>query len=150
MQLWDVCSDQEAVDLVRHTSNPQEASKLLVDHALSRFSTDNLSCMIVRFDTKALQQHLDPSSTSTNDPSSAHPSSVATVPEGISEVDKITADARKSVGASAGGIAKTDKEVQRTKDEVGDEIREGGMGEAGPEVDAEALRMESERKRSVA
>jgi protein phosphatase PTC1 len=30
------------------------AAKLLVDHALSRFSTDNLSCMIVRFDQQAL------------------------------------------------------------------------------------------------
>lgn len=48
--LWDVCSDQEAVDLVRDVDDPQEASKILVDHALQRFSSDNLSCMIVRLD----------------------------------------------------------------------------------------------------
>ncbi|KAI5788762.1 phosphatase 2C-like domain-containing protein, partial [Pyronema domesticum] len=48
--LWDVCSDQEAVDLVRGTFDPQAASKQLVDHALSKFSSDNLSCMIVRLD----------------------------------------------------------------------------------------------------
>lgn len=48
--LWDVCSDQEAVDLVRYVDDPQEASKILVDHALQRFSSDNLSCMIVRLD----------------------------------------------------------------------------------------------------
>ncbi|KAF8451862.1 phosphatase 2C-like domain-containing protein [Terfezia claveryi] len=48
--LWDVCSDQDAVDLVRHVDDPQEASKILVDHALQRFSSDNLSCMIVRLD----------------------------------------------------------------------------------------------------
>ncbi|KAF3930644.1 hypothetical protein ABW19_dt0206222 [Dactylella cylindrospora] len=48
--LWDVCSDQEAVDLIRNIHDPQEASKALVDHALARFSTDNLSCMIVRLD----------------------------------------------------------------------------------------------------
>ncbi|KAF8534290.1 phosphatase 2C-like domain-containing protein [Trichophaea hybrida] len=48
--LWDVCSDQEAVDLVRSILDPQEASKKLVDHALSQFSSDNLSCMIVRLD----------------------------------------------------------------------------------------------------
>lgn len=53
-QLWDVCSDQEAVDLVRNVQEPNTAAKLLVDHALSRFSTDNLSCMIVRFDKQAL------------------------------------------------------------------------------------------------
>lgn len=48
--LWDVCSDQEAVDLVRQVQDPQEASKMLVDYALGRFSSDNLSCMIVRLD----------------------------------------------------------------------------------------------------
>ncbi|KAI0014792.1 PP2C-domain-containing protein [Xylariomycetidae sp. FL0641] len=55
--LWDVCSDQEAVDLVREVHDPVAASKTLVDHALSRFSTDNLSCMIVRFDKAALLDH---------------------------------------------------------------------------------------------
>ncbi|KAI1434862.1 phosphatase 2C-like domain-containing protein [Xylaria sp. CBS 124048] len=52
--LWDVCSDQEAVDLIRDKPDPIVASKLLVDHALARFSTDNLSCMIIRFDRAAL------------------------------------------------------------------------------------------------
>lgn len=54
MKLWDVCSDQEAVDLIRDKPDPVAASKLLVDHALARFSTDNLSCMIIRFDKAAL------------------------------------------------------------------------------------------------
>ncbi|ETS75508.1 hypothetical protein PFICI_12452 [Pestalotiopsis fici W106-1] len=52
--LWDVCSDQEAVDLIRNIEDPIQAAKLLVDHALARFSTDNLSCMVVRFDKVAL------------------------------------------------------------------------------------------------
>ncbi|KAI0887112.1 PP2C-domain-containing protein [Annulohypoxylon maeteangense] len=55
--LWDVCNDQDAVDLVRDEQNPVTASKKLVDHALARFSTDNLSCMIVRFDKAALIEH---------------------------------------------------------------------------------------------
>lgn len=38
------------MDLVRNVDDPITASKLLVDHALNRFSTDNLSCMIVRLD----------------------------------------------------------------------------------------------------
>lgn len=50
IKLWDVCSDQEAVDLVRNVQDPQDASKMLVDYALGRFSSDNLSCMIVRLD----------------------------------------------------------------------------------------------------
>ncbi|KAF5024896.1 hypothetical protein F66182_3018 [Fusarium sp. NRRL 66182] len=48
--IWDVCSDQEAVDLVRNVEDPVSASKQLVDYALNRFSTDNLSCMVVRLD----------------------------------------------------------------------------------------------------
>ncbi|KAK7909066.1 hypothetical protein PG985_014944 [Apiospora marii] len=55
--LWDVCSDQEAVDLVRESSDPNLAAKQLVDHALARFSTDNLSCMVVRFDKAALLEN---------------------------------------------------------------------------------------------
>ncbi|KAL7626659.1 mgpp2cl-1, protein phosphatase 2C-like protein 1 [Parahypoxylon ruwenzoriense] len=55
--LWDVCSDQDAVDLVRDEQDPVVASKKLVDHALASFSTDNLSCMIVRFDKAALLGH---------------------------------------------------------------------------------------------
>ncbi|KAK8117702.1 uncharacterized protein PG998_005983 [Apiospora kogelbergensis] len=55
--LWDVCSDQEAVDLIRESSDPSAAAKQLVDHALARFSTDNLSCMVVRFDKAALLEN---------------------------------------------------------------------------------------------
>ncbi|KAI1075337.1 PP2C-domain-containing protein [Whalleya microplaca] len=55
--LWDVCSDQDAVDLVRDVQDPVSASKILVEHALARFSTDNLSCLIVRFDKAALLDH---------------------------------------------------------------------------------------------
>lgn len=47
--LWDVCNDQEAVDLVKDIMDPQEASTKLIRHALQNFSTDNLSVMVVRF-----------------------------------------------------------------------------------------------------
>ncbi|WVF66559.1 hypothetical protein IAT40_001299 [Kwoniella sp. CBS 6097] len=47
--LWDVCEDQEAVDLIRSIQDPQDASKFLLDHAMSNYSTDNLSVMVVRF-----------------------------------------------------------------------------------------------------
>ncbi|CZR56954.1 related to phosphoprotein phosphatase 2C [Phialocephala subalpina] len=90
--LWDVCSDQEAVDLVRNQPDPIAAAKQLVDHALARFSTDNLSCMIVRFNKAALL-------TTTKEPSSAigvegDPHSIPGKP---SEVDKIVGDARRKV-----------------------------------------------------
>lgn len=51
-QIWDVCNDQDAVDLVREVHDPILASKQLVDLALRRFSTDNLSCMIIRLESE--------------------------------------------------------------------------------------------------
>ncbi|KAL7420358.1 mgpp2cl-1, protein phosphatase 2C-like protein 1 [Cryptotrichosporon argae] len=47
--LWDVCEDQDAVDLIRSTQDPQDASKRLLEHAIGNYSTDNLSVMVVRF-----------------------------------------------------------------------------------------------------
>ncbi|KAK4046888.1 mgpp2cl-1, protein phosphatase 2C-like protein 1 [Microbotryomycetes sp. JL201] len=45
--LWDVCQDQEAVDLIKDVKDPQEASQVLLDHALNNFSADNLSVLVV-------------------------------------------------------------------------------------------------------
>ncbi|CZT41131.1 related to phosphoprotein phosphatase 2C [Rhynchosporium secalis] len=90
--LWDVCSDQEAVDLVRGQQDPVAAAKQLVDHALARFSTDNLSCMIVRLNKSALL-------TTTKEPSSAI--GVEGDPNcgtgTISESEKIVGEARRKV-----------------------------------------------------
>lgn len=46
--VWDVCSDQAAVDLVRDIEEPLEAAQKLVRHALFLGSTDNVTCMVVR------------------------------------------------------------------------------------------------------
>ncbi|KAJ2740766.1 phosphatase 2C [Coemansia sp. BCRC 34301] len=47
--LWDVCSDQEAVDLVRSIdSHPAQASQMLLEHALSNESMDNITAMVFR------------------------------------------------------------------------------------------------------
>lgn len=48
-QLWDVCEDQPAVELIRGIEDPQEASKKLLDYAMTNYSTDNLSVMVIRF-----------------------------------------------------------------------------------------------------
>jgi protein phosphatase PTC1 len=89
-QLWDVCSDQEAVDLVRNQLDPNVASKQLVDHALARFSTDNLSCMIVRFDKTALLN-------STKDTAAAIgvEGDTPAHPPRISEAEKLVASAKR-------------------------------------------------------
>ncbi|KJZ76251.1 hypothetical protein HIM_04333 [Hirsutella minnesotensis 3608] len=85
--LWDVCSDQEAVDLVRNIQDPSTASKLLVDHALSRFSTDNLSCMIVRFDKEAASQSLNEKQSPESSGDAAR----------VSEVEKIVMDTKQKI-----------------------------------------------------
>jgi len=48
-QLWDVCEDQEAVELVRYMQDAQTMAKKLLDHALAKFSTDNVTVIVVRF-----------------------------------------------------------------------------------------------------
>lgn len=89
-QLWDVCSDQEAVDLVRNIADPQTASKQLVDHALARFSTDNLSCMIVRFDNNALKARR-------NEASIGVQGDAATGTKGESEADAIVESVKRHI-----------------------------------------------------
>lgn len=49
--VWDVCSDQEAVDLIRDIEDPVNASQHLVRHALFNGSTDNITCMVVRLNS---------------------------------------------------------------------------------------------------
>ncbi|KAJ3212709.1 Protein phosphatase 2C 1 [Clydaea vesicula] len=48
--LWDVCSDQTAIDLIKDESDPQEASSKLLNYALQNMSTDNLSILCIKFD----------------------------------------------------------------------------------------------------
>lgn len=66
---------------------------MLVDHALSRYSTDNLSCMIVRLNKVALMDTVANHSTSAigveGDPVGG--------PGMLSEADKLVADARRKV-----------------------------------------------------
>ena len=130
-----MCSDQEAVDLVRHTHDPQAASKQLVDHALARFSTDNLSCMIVRFDNKALQQTVERKA----EPIGVEGDPSSTEKGGISEADAIIKEARKSMGDSS-KLQHSDEVVEEEKARVSQEIiREEEEKEVGPEVDPNGL-----------
>ncbi|KAJ5656179.1 hypothetical protein N7507_008129 [Penicillium longicatenatum] len=90
--LWDVCTDQEAVDLIRNIQDAQRASKLLVEHALARFSTDNLSCMVIRLDSNRVKDVVNKKSEHIGvdgDPAS----------RGMSEADKIVEDAQKNIAS---------------------------------------------------
>ena len=87
------------MNLTRDMQAPVAASKFLVEHALSRFSTDNLSCMIVRFDREALKE--------------AHkkdPIGVEGDASGkLSEVEKLVHNAKQSIaeGSPAIGVSAT-------------------------------------------
>ncbi|KAK8557339.1 hypothetical protein V6N13_013613 [Hibiscus sabdariffa] len=48
--IWEVMKNQEAVNLIRHLEDPQEAAECLTKEALTRMSKSNVSCIIIRFD----------------------------------------------------------------------------------------------------
>lgn len=91
------------MDLIRNHADPVSAAKCLVDHALARFSTDNLSCMIVRLNKTALLSTVKDASAAIGvegDPA-CHPGKV-------SEAEKIVSDARRKVqqdGTHAVGVS---------------------------------------------
>ncbi|PPJ58655.1 hypothetical protein CBER1_03521 [Cercospora berteroae] len=125
--LWDVCSDQEAVDLVRNIQDPQAASKALVDHALARFSTDNLSCMVVRFDNSKLQATQQQSDIGVEgDPSSKG---------GVTEADAIVSESKKFIEQGGDPLALTLS--QPTTNEMMAEVERSQ--EVGPELNPAAL-----------
>lgn len=78
------------MDLVRNVQDPVLAAKQLVDHALARFSTDNLSCMVVRLNKSAIL-----------DTANNHLASIGVEgdpiggPGRLSEADKIVADVKR-------------------------------------------------------
>ncbi|KAJ1948895.1 phosphatase 2C [Linderina macrospora] len=67
--LWDVCSDQEAVDLVRSEMDPVKASQVLLDYALNNESMDNITTMVFRLP----QPPSSPSPVDTSSPASLPP-----------------------------------------------------------------------------
>jgi protein phosphatase PTC1 len=126
-----VCSDQEAVDLIRAIGDPVAASKALVDHALARFSTDNLSCMVVRIDKAAL---LDSYGGAAQVGVEGDKASGA----GVSEVERLVGEAKRR-SDQAGGV-------------LGVSGSNSGLGHdpaPGPELASSAAKDEPERMASV-
>ncbi|KAG5075671.1 hypothetical protein JHK84_056902 [Glycine max] len=48
--IWEVMQNQEAVNLISHIEDPQEAAECLAKEALIRMSKSSISCLIIRFD----------------------------------------------------------------------------------------------------
>ncbi|KAH9866186.1 hypothetical protein J1614_008751 [Plenodomus biglobosus] len=112
-----------AVDLIRGVHDPQEASKKLVDYALARFSTDNLSCMVVRFDNKALRQRK-------NEAAMGVDGDQATIKGGITEADAIVAQAQKTISEPEQSVEAATKEI----------MMEEARKEPGPELNIDAAK----------
>lgn len=49
--LWDIIDDTEAINIVSSIPNVEEAACRLRDSALQRGSNDNISVIVVRFQT---------------------------------------------------------------------------------------------------
>lgn len=109
--------------------DPQEASKKLVDYALARFSTDNLSCMVVRFDNKALRQRK-------NEAGMGVEGDQATLKGGVTEAEAIVAQARKSIGEPEQSVESAAQEI----------IMEEAEAEPGPELNIEAAKAAQKNK----
>ena len=115
--------------MIRTVNDPQTASKLLVDHALARFSTDNLSVMIVRFDPRKLQSNTAADIGVASDP--------ATKSRGaVSEVEMIVGEARRHTGMPAEPKAVLDREAGEAKEKCFQDIQEEEQ-EPGPELTPE-------------
>lgn len=129
---------------MRNIQNPQDASKKLVDHALARFSTDNLSVMIVRFDPKKLQNNTTSNigvETEENRDKSA-----------ISEVEMLVAEARRHSTSVREGAVEDEDEAEKLQENVireTEEEQEYGP-EFTPEGKEEADRILAEKKASAA
>lgn len=112
------------MELVRNVPDAQEASKILVDHALARFSTDNLSCMVVRFDSSRVKDVIN---------RTADPIGVVGDPSmnegGVSEADKIVEGTRKSMANA--GITDEPESAEKVNEEI---IRRMSTDEPGPEL----------------
>lgn len=111
------------MDLVRQIQDPQEASKKLVDYALARFSTDNLSCMVVRFDNKAVRQRK-------NEGTIGVEGDALTARGNVTEAEAIVAQARKSIGDPQQSVESAAAEI----------IQEEEEKEPGPELNLEAAK----------
>lgn len=106
----------------------QHASKILVDHALARFSTDNLSCMVIRLDSNRVRDVVN---------NKAEPigvdGDVTGVSHGVSEADKILENARKTMANA--GIADDPEAAEQANEAILEKMAD--EEESGPEMNVD-------------
>jgi serine/threonine protein phosphatase PrpC len=129
--LWDVVDDQDAVDLVKDVQDPIDMSQRLLQHALSNFSTDNTSVMVVRFRVDA---SAFPSVAAPRAGSSAPGSSSATsVSGGLAKQGDMTGfattDSPEMETANSGITSSISQRQQDAAQEQSDRRKEAAKGE---------------------
>lgn len=124
---------------MRSVQDPQAASKMLVEHALSRFSTDNLSCMIVRFDGQRVQQTVE----NKHEPIGVDGDPASQV-GGLSEADAIVQEQRKKLDES-GQLLNHDKVADIAEDMEAERRKQ----EPGPELNPEALEAAKKERKAT-
>lgn len=86
--VWDVCSDQSIINLIRDIENPAEASQEVVRHALLKGSTDNITCMVVRLKKAADCYDMAQASSTSSLFSNTTPTTPISIPHSISTSPK--------------------------------------------------------------
>ena len=117
--------------------DPQAASKTLVDHALTRFSTDNLSVMVVRFDPQKLQTNTKMDIGVESGPNKDK--------SAISESEMIVEVARRSSSVPDGASDQESQDLMETVIQEKDNEDEEPGPEYTPQGRPEAERILSER-----
>lgn len=112
---------------MRNISDPVAAAKLLVDHALARFSTDNLSCMIIRFNKQAILENQNNKDNAIGVEGDA---STPISPGKVSETEKIVGTTKQKIaegGAPALGVSASNSGKGHDPEPIGED-GEGGSG----------------------
>lgn len=110
---------------MRNVPDAQEASKILVDHALSRFSTDNLSCMVIRLDAERIKEVVNQAA----EPIGGDRGPRRKVDHGMSEADKIVEGARRSMQSA--GLTDDTEATEKVNEEI---LQKMSDDEPGPEL----------------
>lgn len=131
--------------MVRNVEDPNQAAKLLVDHALARFSTDNLSCMVVRFDKAALME-------SQKDKPIGVEGDTADISGKVSEAERIVSSTKQKIADGIPAVGVSGSNSGRGHDPVPlndndtfkptalqGSVDEGPEDSDAPEVDTSAL-----------
>ena len=114
---------------------------MLVEHALARFSTDNLSVMIVRFDPQKLLANTTSDIGLERDP--------ATQEKGaVSEVDMLVNEARHSGLYETDSVPLSEVESSEVKQIIKEEEEQEPGPELTPEGKPEAERILAERQQA--